>query len=81
MHGYSKIPSGFRGLKAGQTRTKRARPALNGSLDIPEKYRIAGNFQSVIFTWISIINHIHGKKCVVSESIIANHTCAPLVRG
>ena len=35
---------------------------------------IAGNFLGrwVIFSWISIINHIRGEKFVVSESIIAN---------
>ena len=45
-----------------------------------QKYRIAGNFRGVIFSWISIINHIRGEN-VVSESIIANHACASLVRG
>ena len=44
-------------------------------------YRIAGNFRGVIFSWISIINHICGGKFMVSESIIANHTCTSLVRG
>ena len=44
-------------------------------------YRKVGNFLAVIFLWISIINHIHGEKFVVSESIIANHSCHPLLVG
>ena len=44
-------------------------------------YCIVGNFRGVIFSWILIINHIRREKIVVSESIIANHTCASLVRG
>ena len=48
--------------------------------DCQDRYRIAGNFRGIIFSLISIINHIRGGKIVVSESIIANHTCASLVR-
>ena len=54
-------------------------------------YRTAGNFRGggggggggrgVIFWWISIINDIRVGKFVVSESIIANHTCSSLVSG
>ena len=40
-----------------------------------------GGGGGVIFSWISIINHIRGKQIVVSESIIANHACTSLVRG
>ena len=34
---------------------------------------MAENLRRVIFSWISIINHICGEKFVISESIIANH--------